>query len=130
MDIDFSSIETYLKKVTDAISRGEYRIEINAKRKANRDLFQDYVINEEKAREILLSLKVTDFSDILQNDHPGFEYETLYVFGKNIELLERYGTTKKNVSLYIKINLLKDDFVIVISFHEQRFPLKYYFRQR
>ena len=88
----------------------------------------NYVIDEAKAKEIILSLRVTDFSDILPNEHKGYEYERLYVFGKDVTLLERYGTEKKTVSLYIKFNKLEDRFVIVISFHEQRHPLTYYFR--
>ena len=34
----------------------------------------------------------------------------------------------KTVSLYIKFNKLESCFVIVISFHEQKYPLRYYFR--
>ena len=79
----------------------------------------DYVIDEAKAKEIILSLTVMDFSEILQNEHKGFEHEKLYVFGKDVTLLERNGTEEKTVSLYIKFNKLENCFVIVISFHEQ-----------
>ena len=92
------------------------------------NLFTDYLIDEAKAKKILLNLDVMDFSAILQNEHAGFEHELLYVFGKDVKLLERYGTKEKTVSLYIKINKLENNFVIVISFHEQKYPLKYYFR--
>ena len=30
----------------------------------------------------------------------GYEHELLYVFGKDVELLERIGNTKKTVSTY------------------------------
>ena len=50
------------------------------------------------------------------------------VFGRDVILLERNGTEEKTVSLYIKFNKLDDCFVIVISFHEQKYPLTYYFR--
>ena len=43
-------------------------------------------------------------------------------------MIERYGTAEKLVPLYIKFNKLDNEFVIVISFHEQRHPLTYYFR--
>ena len=52
----------------------------------------------------------------------------LYVFGKDVTLLERNGTEEKTVSLYIKFNMLANCFMIVISFHEQKHPLTYYFR--
>lgn len=40
----------------------------------------DYIIDEAKAKEIILDLNAMDFSTILQNEHKGFEYEKLYVF--------------------------------------------------
>jgi signal transduction histidine kinase len=85
-----------------------------------------YIIRS--AEDKVLSLTVMDFSEILQNEHKGFEHEKLYVFGKDVTLLERNGTEEKTVSLYIKFNKLENCFVIVISFHEQKYPLTYYFR--
>lgn len=32
------------------------------------------------------------------------------------------------VPLYIKFNMIENKFVIVISFHKQKYPLVYYFR--
>ena len=52
----------------------------------------------------------------------GYEHENLYVFGKDVTLLERNGTEE------IKFNMLENCFVIVISFHEQKHPPTYYFR--
>lgn len=120
-------IEQYLSEVKDAVLRDRYRIERNTRRQDNINLFLDYVIDEAKAKEILLSLTVMDFSEILHNEHEGFEAERLYVFGKEVTLLERNGGEEKTVPLYIKFNKLENCFVIVISFHEQRYPLTYYF---
>jgi hypothetical protein len=123
-----SDIEKYLCEVKDAVRGGRYRIEQNSRRQDNLDLFLNYVIDETKAKEILLDLTALDFSEILQNKHKGFEHEKLYVFGKDVQLLERIGNSKKTVSLYIKFNKMEDCFVIVISFHEQKYPLQYYFK--
>ena len=128
MNIDQKDIEQYLSEVKDAVEKNNYRLDRNARRQDNIDLFLDYVIDEAKAKEIILSLTVMDFSEILQNEHTGYEHEFLYVFGKDVVLLERNGTEEKTVSLYIKFNKLKDCFVIIISFHEQKYPLTYYFR--
>lgn len=127
MKVNKKDIENYLSEVKTAITNNRYRIARNNKRTDNIDLFLDYVIDEAKAKEILLSLTVMDFSEILQNEHKDFEHEKLYVFGKDVNLLERNGTEERKVSLYIKINKLENSFVIVISFHEQRYPLPYYF---
>ncbi len=128
MDIDQKDIEQYLSEVKDAVEKNDYRLARNARRQDNIDLFLDYVIDEAKAKEIILSLTVMDFSEIRQNEHKGYEHENLYVFGKDLVLLERNGTEEKTVSLYIKFNKLENCFVIVISFHEQKHPLTYYFR--
>lgn len=116
LNIDQKGIEQYLSEVKEAVE------------KDNINLFLNYVIDEAKAKEIILSLTVMDFSEILQNEHKGYEHENLYVFGKDVTLLERKGTEEKTVSLYIKFNKLENCFVIVISFHEQKHPLTYYFR--
>lgn len=42
--------------------------------------------------------------------------------------LKRLDNREKTVSLYIKFNKLENCFVIVISFHKQKYPLKYYFK--
>lgn len=104
MNIEKKDIEQYLSEVKDAIEKDNYRIDRNVRRQDNINLFLDYVIDEAKTKEILLSLTVMDFSEILQNEHKGYEHENLYIFGKDVSLLERYGTDEKTVSLYIKFN--------------------------
>ena len=128
MKIKKQDIEQYLTEVKEAVENDRYRIDRNSKRQDNINLFLDYIIDEAKAKEIILSLTAMDFSEILQNEHKGFEHEKLYVFGKEVTLLERAGTEERTVSLYIKFNKLKNCFVIVISFHEQKHPLSYYFK--
>ena len=128
MSIDKKDIEQYLSEVKEAVANDRFRLDRNARRQDNINLFHDYVIDEAKAKEIILSLTALDFSKILQNEHTGYEHERLYVFGKDVTLLERYGTEERTVSLYIKFNKLDNCFVIVISFHEQKYPLTYYFK--
>ena len=128
MNIERESIEQYLLEVKESVKKDKYRLDHNSRRQDNIKLFLDYVIDEAKVKEVILDLDTQDFSTILQNEHKGFEREKLYVFGKDIILLERNGTEEKTVSLYIKFNKLENCFVIVISFHEQKYPLTYYFK--
>lgn len=127
-NITQEEIEEYLSDVKKAVSEDRYRLDRNSRRQDNIDLFINYVIDESRAKDIILSLEVMDFSEIVQNEHVGFEHEMLYIFGKDVQLLERTGTEEVTVSLYIKFNKLENNYVIVISFHEQHYPLKYYFR--
>lgn len=128
MNFDIKDIEQYLANVKEAVENDRYRLDRNARRQDNIDLFLDYVVDESKAKQIILNLTAMDFSMILQNEHKGYEHEKLYVFGKDVTLLERNGSEEKIVPLYIKFNMLDKCFVIVISFHEQKFPITYYFR--
>ena len=128
LNIAKKDINRYLAEVKEEVENGRYRIVKNGRRQNNINLFLDYVIDEARAKEIILSLTAMDFSEILQNEHQGYEHEKLYVFGKDVILLERNGTDEKLVSLYIKFNKLENCFVVVISFHEQRYPIKYYFK--
>lgn len=54
MQYSYDEIFKYIKEIKDAVSAGRYRIEINKKRQKNTELFRDYLISEEKCREILL----------------------------------------------------------------------------
>lgn len=128
MPVTLEEIEHYLSEIKMAVKKDKYRIERNEKRQKNNDLFIDYIIDESKAKEILLNLEAEDFSEKRNNEHRGYEHEILYVFGKNVNLLERFGFEEKTVSLYIKFNKLENCFVIVVSFHEQEYPMRYYFK--
>ena len=129
MNPSISDVENYLAAVKLAIKSHRYRLDMNIKRPDNRKLFQTYLLTEKDVENIILDLTAMDFSDAVHTDHVGFEHETLYIFGKTVLLTERFGSAEKLVSLYIKFNKLDNMFVIVVSFHEQRYPLTYYFKQ-
>lgn len=110
--------------VWNAIDAGKYQI---AARPKNKALIIDYIISEKEELNIIKSLTPMDFSKAVANDHKGREYEILYIFGKDIKLLERFSNQEKTVSLYIKFNKIEDRYLFIISFHEQEYPISYYF---
>lgn len=128
MNVTIEDVEMYLEDVKEAINAGRYRIAMNENRQDNQHLFVEYVISEKQRKQILLSLEAADFSEIKHNTHKGYEHELLYVFGKDVKLLNRFGPEEEQVSLYIKFNKLESLYVIVISFHKQKYPLNYKFR--
>lgn len=99
LNITQNEIKVYLEEVKEAIQNNRYRIERNSRRQDNIDLFVNYVIDETIAKDILLGLEATDFSEILRNEHRGYEHELLYVFGKDVELLK--GGKYKQDSIFI-----------------------------
>lgn len=125
MNVTKSDVEKYLSEVSAAVNAGRYQI---AARQKNQDIYMDYVFAEEDAKNVILSLTASDFSDAVQNDHPQHPEEILYIFGKDIKVLPRYGGAEETVSLYIKFNKLTNQYVIVISFHKQEYPLTYKFK--
>ena len=128
MSVTVEDIAAYLADVSEAVGSDRFRIELNDNRQDNRQLFFDYILSESDAKKILLGLDPMDFSEIKNNDNPKFPNERLYVFGKEVMLTERFGYGVKPVSLYIKINKLQNNYVIVVSFHEGKYPIKYYFK--
>lgn len=125
MNVTKSDVEQYLSDVFIAVNAGRYQI---SPRQKNQDIYMDYVFTEEDAKKVILSLTVYDFSDAVKNDHPQHPEEILYIFGKDINLMPRYGDSEEKVSLYIKFNKLTNQYVIVISFHKQEYPLTYKFK--
>ena len=125
MNVTKSDIEQYLSDVFSAVNAGRYQI---SPRQKNQEVYVDYVFTEEDAKRVILSLTVYDFSDAVQNDHPQHAEEILYIFGKDVKLIPRYGDSEEKVSLYIKFNKLANQYVIVISFHKREYPLTYKFK--
>lgn len=125
--IDKSEIADYLTKAKKLIVQNKFSIALNSNRMTNLSLFDEYLIDEERIKIILLDLTEDDFCEKVQNKHVQFQHEWLYIFGKEISLMM---SMKKKVkwSLYIKFNMIENKFVIVISFHKQKYPLVYYFR--
>lgn len=126
--IDESEINDYLGEAKKLILDGKFRIALNSNRLTNLSLFDEYLINEESVKSILFYLTVYDFCEKVQNKHANFNHEWLYVFGKEIDLIKRFEEKSEMVLLYIKFNKIEDKFLIVVSFHKQKYPLVYYFQ--
>lgn len=126
--IDKSEIADYLSRAKKLIVQNKFCIALNSNRMTNLSLFDEYLIDEESIKIILLDLAEDDFCEKVQNKHVKFQHEWLYIFGKEISLMKRYEEKSEVVPLYIKFNMIEDKFVIVISFHKQKYPLVYYFR--
>ena len=66
--IDESEINDYLGEAKKLILDGKFRIALNSNRLTNLSLFDEYLINEESVKSILLNLTVYDFCEKVQNN--------------------------------------------------------------
>lgn len=123
--ISKEEVKQYLVDVKKAVNLGRYKI---SPREKNELLYDEYIFSEARCKDIILGLKVEDFSKADYNDHSDHPEEILYVFGKEVQLLPKYGGDEETVALYIKFNKLTNMYVIVVSFHKQEYPLKYQFK--
>lgn len=127
MNLSIADIEEYLSMVRQAVREDRYEIERNENREENLKLSWQYILPEEEIKKIIYSLTPLDFSEAVKNRKKRFANEILYVFGKNVNLIERDSGQEKEIELYIKFNKEIDNYVIVISFHEAKHPVKKYF---
>ena len=125
LDVTRGEVVDYLNEVKKSVEEGRYQISPRTK---NQSLYIDYVFSEQLCKEILLDLEADDFSEAVQNDHPQHPEEILYIFGKDVILLPKQGGDEETVSLYIKFNKLANFYAIVISFHQQDYPIVYKFK--
>ena len=127
MNLSIADIEEYLSIVRQAVREDRYEIERNENREENLKLSWQDMLPEEEIKKIIYSLTPLDFSEAVKNRKKRFANEILYVFGKNVNLIERDSGQEKEIELYIKFNKEIDNYVIVISFHEAKHPVKKYF---
>lgn len=93
-------IDAILKVIKNCIKNNNYTIEINKNRKENIQFIQEYNLNDNKRKIILLGIETVDFCHSLQNTNIGYEYETLYVFCIQRILFNIYGE-EESVDIYI-----------------------------
>lgn len=122
-----NEIDDYLHDAKHLCSLNKFHVSLNDKRKKNKRLRTKYIINDEITKNIIMDLEVEDFIEKTKNINKNFEKKDLYVFGKKVKLLERFGEEEKIVPLYIKINKYENRYMIFISFHEAEFELNYFF---
>ena len=125
MIITKESINQYLKDIKKLITEQKYVIDARDK---NDEIYDEYLLSKEKSEQILLSLTADDFSEIVRYKNKKGEYVPHYVFGKEVIMTPRYRMRDEKVSLYIKFNKRDDMFVVVVSFHEEEYPIIYYFK--
>lgn len=123
-------IETVLEKIKSCVRTGRFIIAQNENRQENKAFIDEYNINSEKQKRILLNIEVEDFCHSLQNTKPGFEHEMLFVFSPQVKLFNA-DDIEETVDVYTKFNIIErsdGNQTVVISFHKRNRLIDYLFR--
>ncbi len=119
-------IDDILAKIKCCIKNNRYVISQNENRQENINFINEYNININKQKSILMQIKTEDFCHSLKNTNPKYSYEILYVFVPQAQLFNSDGE-EETVDIYTKFNII-DTRTIVISFHKRNKPVDYLFR--
>lgn len=113
-------IEEYLKTFKILVQKGRFYIPNTDKKPKNKKFIEKYKLTSKKQKEMLLALEVTDFCYSIEDDDNDNEY--LYIFAREYEL-DNWGI-KEQVLVYIKIVIKKENYTVIISFHEPEKNIK------
>jgi len=131
MEYSKDGIERIVRRIVDAVNHDRFTIEENENRQKNIGFRERYGIKSEQSKQMLQELIVEDFCSTTRNFKPGFEEETLYIFGPQFQLYPAGEKDARDVVVYVKINIIErsiDDIVIVVSFHEAERAMTYAFK--
>lgn len=107
-------IEEYLNKVKKSVNLGKFIVCTTAKNEKNRRFIEEYKLDSNKQKQMLIELEANDFC--YSADNYNDPQERLYFFCREYEL-NNWGTIEK-VEVYIKIAVKQDNFIVVVSFHK------------
>ena len=119
-------ISRYLEDAKELFKNNKYMISYNGNRQENYQLIMDYVISEYDKKMILLSITSDNFVKRESNTKEKYHNEIMYVFGKNVDLMNRDTGELEQVQLYIKMCIISA-FCTVVSFHKAKYPIHYAF---
>ena len=113
-------IEKYLITFKDLIKKGDFYIPNTDKKLKNKKFIEKYGLTIKKQKQMLLAIEATDFCYSIEDDDN--KNEILYIFAKEYKL-DNWGI-KEIVLVYIKIVIKKENYTVIISFHEPEKKIK------
>ena len=104
----------------ELVHKGKFHIPDTDKKPKNKKFIEKYKLTTKKQKQMLLEIEVTDFCYTVQDDDNA--NEILYIFAKEYEL-DNWGI-KEQVLVYVKIVIKKENYTVIISFHEPEKRIK------
>lgn len=116
-----TKVRNFLKRLKKILTTPNVHIDICNHRDKNFIFYYLYNIDTLYIKQVLSTLVLADFVDIVQNKNPSYPSADLYIFHKNVNLPNQAGEYD-DIELYIKLSIVdKDNRIIVISFHSAQF---------
>lgn len=122
-DLNGNNIEIQLKtrfvdKIKESIKNNDFEISDRSK---NKIFMRRFRLNHSSIKEILLSLDYSSFYKIDEDwNKENFGEGPVVILITNKELVNFHGEIE-NIKIYIKLKLIEDMVIPVISFHEAEF---------
>ena len=116
-----AKVRVFLNLLKKILKMPNCHINICDHRDKNYIFYYLYNIDTKCIKQVLTTIEISDFVSIVQNKNPDYPPGDLYVFHKNVQLVNQAGDVD-DIELYIKLCIIENDNrVIVISFHNAQF---------
>ena len=122
----YDEVSEILKTIQSCVAGDRFIISQNINRAENIEFITKHNLTMVRIKNIISRIETDDFCYGLRNENIGFKHEVLYVFCPQIELA--YGNTVEVVDVYSKFNIINNERVVVISFHQRNYPIEYLFK--
>lgn len=121
-----NDVEIFLKTIHNKLAYDCHDLQISIKQGNNKKFLMEFALTKEDIRQIILSLKVTDFSTKMESIHPKFK-NYLYLFAPYCNFIHKTGI-KVRVQLYLKlVYVIPSHKIVVVSIHMPKEKLDYCF---
>lgn len=131
-DYSEQEIEEVLEQIKGLVSQNRFIISTGENRLKNDEFADEFNLDKEKRKDLILKIEVADFCDCIQSPIAYKNHDDYFIFGP-IFTLEDFLGEERQVQVYAKFVLATSRSsglkTIVVSFHEAERPMSYYFHK-
>ena len=125
-------IEEVLGQIKELVSQNKFIISTGENRVKNDEFADEFNLDKEKRKQLILKIEVRDFCDCVQSPNVYKNHDDYFIFGPCFLLTDVFGD-ERQVRVYAKFVLATSKTTglktIVVSFHEAERPMSYYFKK-
>ncbi len=124
-----NEIFNYLEQIKQCVNENRFVVLTKGEsRQKNLDFINKYNLNSERQKSILLSLSVQDFCYSMLSVNENNYNHVLYVFAPQKNLFPFGFDESELVIIYIKMDYLNGNKVVMVSFHQAEKEITYCFK--